>query len=281
VSTGPLLPGGHAAARAALPAAAERTVELVRSIPDSATPMPGSDWTVGEAAAHLAVVARAFAATTAGRPVGPAGVAPDLDDFHERLAQVNARAVAAAQTGDPGRLGDRLGDGIAAFLRAVAERPGEDLVETPWYGRGVRCRLDTLTCLAIGEVVVHGYDIARALRRRWPIDPEHARLAVAGVFPAMIPLTVDTAATAGLHAAYELRIRGGPRFVVRFRDGAASVEPSAGGPVDCWISADPTAFLLLGYGRTGPWGPIARGRLAAGGRRPWLALRYQRLLHNP
>jgi uncharacterized protein (TIGR03083 family) len=281
VSAGPLLPGGHAAAMAALPAAAERTVELVRSIPDPATPIPGSDWTVGEAAAHLGVVARAFAAVAAGQPVGPTGVAPDLDDFHERLAQVNARAIAAAPARDPDRLGDRLGDGIAAFLRAVAERPGEDLVETPWYGRGVTCRLDTLTCLAIGEVVVHGYDIARALRRPWPIDPEHARLVVAGVFPAMVPLTVDTAATAGLRAAYELRVRGGPRFVVRFQDGAASVEPAGGGPVDCWISADPTALLLLGYGRTGPWGPIARGRLLAGGRRPWLALRFQRLLRNP
>ena len=243
--------------------------------------MRGSDWTVGEAAAHLVVVARAFAATAAGQAVGPAGVAPDLDDFHERLAQVNARAIAAVPPGDPGRLGDRLRDGIAAFLRASAERPGEDLVDTPWYGRGVRCRLDTLTCLAIGEVVVHGYDIAKALRRPWPIDPEHARLVVAGVLPAMIPLTVDVSATAGLHAAYELRIRGGPRLVVRFRDGAASVEPSASQPVDCWISADPTAFLLVGYGRIGLWGPIARGRLVAGGRKPWLALRFKRLLRNP
>jgi hypothetical protein len=97
----------------------------------------------------------------------------------------------------------------------------------------------------------------------------------------MIPLTVDTAATAGLHAAYELRVRGGPRFVVRFHDGAATVEPPAARPVDCWISADPTALLLLGYGRTGPWGPIARGRLVGGGRRPWLALRFKRLLRNP
>jgi uncharacterized protein (TIGR03083 family) len=245
--------------------------------------MRGSDWTVGEAAAHLAVVAGAFAAVAAGRPVGPAGVAPDLDDFHERLAQVNARAIAAAaaHTGDPARLAGRLGDGIAALLRALAERPGEDLVETPWYGRGVRCRLDTLTCLAIGEVVVHGYDLARALRRPWPIDPEHARLVVAGVFPAMVPLLVDREAAAGLHAAYELRVRGGPRLVVRFHDGAASVEPAAGRPVDCRISADPTALLLFGYGRTGPWGPLARGRLVAGGRRPWLALKYKRLLRNP
>ena len=57
--------------------------------------------------------------------------------------------------------------------------------------------------------------------------------------------------------------------------------PSASQPVDCWISADPTAFLLVGYGRIGLWGPIARGRLVAGGRKPWLALRYKRLLRNP
>jgi hypothetical protein len=35
--------------------------------------MRGSDWTVGEAAVHLVVVARAFAATAAGQAVGPAG----------------------------------------------------------------------------------------------------------------------------------------------------------------------------------------------------------------
>jgi uncharacterized protein (TIGR03083 family) len=270
----------HAAARAALPAAVEQTVALVRSIPDAATPIRGSDWTVGEAAAHL-VVARAFTAAAAGREVGPAGTAPELDDFHQRLAQVNARAVAAVPADDPGRLGDHLGDGIAAFLRASAERPGEDLVDTPWYGRGVTRRLDTLTCLAIGEVVVHGYDIAKALHRPWPIDSEHARLVIAGVFPAMIPLVVDAPAAAGLDVAYEFRIRGGPRFVVRFRDGAASVEPAAHQAVDCWISADPTAFLLVGYGRISQWGPIARGRLVAGGRRPWLGLRYKRLLLNP
>jgi uncharacterized protein (TIGR03083 family) len=271
----------QAAARAALPAAVEQTVELVRSIPDAATPIRESDWTVGEAAAHLVVVARAFTSAATGEAAAWAGMAPDLDDFHQRLAEVNARALAAIPGDDPGWLGDRLGDGIAAFLGASAGRAGAELVDTPWYGRGVRRRLDTLTCLAIGEVVVHGYDIAKALHRPWRIDPEHARLVVAGAFPAMIPLIVDAPAAAGLDVAYELRIRGGPRFVVRFRDGAASVEPPAHHTVDCWISADPTAFLLVGYGRISQWGPIARGRLVAGGRRPWLALRYKRLLLNP
>jgi uncharacterized protein (TIGR03083 family) len=270
-----------AAARAALPAVVERTVALVRSIPDAATPIRGSEWTVGEVAAHLVVVARAFTAAAAGQTGSWAGMVPDLDDFHERLAAVNARTIAAIPRDDPVRLGDDLGDDVVAFLRASAERSGEELVDTPWYGRGVTRRLDTLTCLAIGELVVHGYDIAKALHRPWPIDPEHARLVVAGVFPAMIPLLVDAPAAAGRQLAYELRIRGGPRFVVRFHDGTASVEPSASQPVDCWVSADPTTFLLVGYGRIGQWGAIARGRLAAGGRKPWLALGYRRLLVNP
>jgi uncharacterized protein (TIGR03083 family) len=270
-----------AAARAALPAAVQRTVALVRSIPDAATPIRGSDWTVGEVAAHLVVVARAFTAAAAGQAGSWASMVPDLDDFHERLAAVNTRTIAAIPRDDLVRLGDDLGDGVAAFLRASAERSGEELVDTPWYGRGVTRRLDTLTCLAIGELVVHGYDIAKALHRPWPIDPEHARLVVAGVFPAMIPLLVDAPAAAGRRLACELRVRGGPRFVVRFHHGTTSVEPSASQPVDCWVSADPITFLLFGYGRTGQWGAIARGRLVAGGRRPWLALGFRRLLLNP
>lgn len=50
---------------------------------------------------------------------------------------------------------------------------------------------------------------------------------------------------------------------------------------DCTISADPVAFLLVGYGRTGQWGEIARGKLVAGGRKLWLGLSFGRLLTSP
>jgi len=47
------------------------------------------------------------------------------------------------------------------------------------------------------------------------------------------------------------------------------------------ITADPVAFLLLGYGRVTQWPQIVRGRLRAGGRKPWFAMRFASLLVSP
>ncbi len=47
------------------------------------------------------------------------------------------------------------------------------------------------------------------------------------------------------------------------------------------ISADPVAFLLVGYGRTGQWGQIIRGKLVASGRKPWLGFGFGKLLTSP
>jgi putative sterol carrier protein len=75
-------------------------------------------------------------------------------------------------------------------------------------------------------------------------------------------------------------MRGGRRFRIAVADGAATVT-AADERADCVITADPVAFLLLGYGRITQWPQIARGRLRAGGRKPWLAMRFASLLVSP
>jgi hypothetical protein len=90
----------------------------------------------------------------------------------------------------------------------------------------------------------------------------------------------DRTAAKGRHVSYELRFRGGPGYRVSFDDGMAAVtEP--GQKADCTISADPAAFLLVGYGRTGQWGQLARGKIIAGGRKPWLGLAFGHLVTSP
>jgi hypothetical protein len=66
---------------------------------------------------------------------------------------------------------------------------------------------------------------------------------------------------------------GGPRYLIAIDDGVAHVT-GAGPRADCWISADPVAFLLVGYGRASQWSQIARGKLLAGGRKPWLGTAF-------
>jgi hypothetical protein len=69
--------------------------------------------------------------------------------------------------------------------------------------------------------------------------------------------------------------------VLRFDDGKLTVEAANGARSDCTINADPAAFLLVGYGRQSQWAPIVRGKLLASGRKPWLGLKFAKLLVNP
>ncbi len=47
------------------------------------------------------------------------------------------------------------------------------------------------------------------------------------------------------------------------------------------ISADPAAFLLVGYGRMPLVRALLRGGILAWGRRPWLGLRLMDLFFQP
>jgi hypothetical protein len=78
-----------------------------------------------------------------------------------------------------------------------------------------------------------------------------------------------------------VRLRGGGRAVLRFDDGDLTVEPEPAGPVDCHLSVDPEAFMLVGWGRITQGPAILKGQLFAWGRKPWLGLKLRSLLRNP
>ena len=182
---------------------------------------------------------------------------------------------------DPGRLAEVITVGAQRFLELVAAADPQMECETPWYGPGRTRTPDCLTALALGELTVHGYDIATGTGRPWPISAEHAKLIVGTVCPEMWPLVVRPEAARGAPMTYEVRLRGdGPRYVIRVSDGTAEVR-AAGGPVDCVISADPATFLLVVYGRMPLGRALLRGGMLAWGRRPWLGLRFKDLFFNP
>jgi hypothetical protein len=59
------------------------------------------------------------------------------------------------------------------------------------------------------------------------------------------------------------------------------MQPAGSSPVDCTISADPVAYLLVASGRLTPTAAIALGLLSAGGPRPELAGDFGRLFIFP
>lgn len=272
-----------AAVRAAIPRVAGEVNGLIRSAPSTAMPIPGSAWSVTDTAAHLIVAFEANRDAVEGRLEHWDALYGE-GDVHtwSRLAEGNARSLREVPDRDnPRVLARRLREAVQAFLAATAERSPDYTYRTPWYGAEQPRALGSMTCLLLGELVLHGYDIARGLGRPWPIDPEDARHIIAGVFTSMIPLAVNTETTRGRRVRYQVDVSGGPHFVVRFEDGTATVEAAGSGPVDCHVAGDPVTMLLFGYGRVGQWGKVASGKLRAWGRKPWLGLSFKRFLLNP
>jgi hypothetical protein len=128
--------------------------------------------------------------------------------------------------------------------------------------------------------MMHGWPIARALRKRSPFGAADVELALAFVTYVM-PAIVDEHSARGFTACYDVRFRHGPRLAFMFDEGRLTIAPAATRNVECHVSADPVAFLLVGAGLVGQWGQIARGRLTTWGRKPWLALRFAGLFHPP
>jgi uncharacterized protein (TIGR03083 family) len=257
-----------AAARAAVEVAASQAADLVRSLPDPRRRVPGLDWTVGQTAAHLVAAARFYPRYATGQ-VAPEATIDLAEGNLDRIAQVGDHGLA--------ELADLLVAETQRLLELTAELAPDHRVA---FHGGTILDLSAQTGILLGEYLIHGLDLARSARRPWPIDPGHARLVIAGA-TALLPRYVDPDAARGVTVGYDVRIRGGPQFSLRVTHGAATVESGPVGPVDCHISADPVALLIVAYGRGSQWPPILRGKLTAWGRKPWRAFGFTHLLVNP
>ena len=266
--------------RDALSRATDRLADLLRSLPDSRAMIPGSSWTIGDTTAHVVMDLRTEALVAGGEAVSWSEGATSAPGTPEGVGELNARAVTAETERNPQALASMLATATEDFLAASADLPPDHPMPSQYFQGAMALDLAGVTSIDLGEVLVHGYDIAKAAGRAWPIDAHDARL----VLPAalrLVPSYVNPKTAHGHTGGYDLRIRGGPRVVVRFREGIATLEEPDGGPVDCHILANATALLLVLYGRVSQWGPIAKGQLLAWGRRPWRALRFKQLFRNP
>ncbi|HMC79724.1 MAG TPA: maleylpyruvate isomerase N-terminal domain-containing protein [Acidimicrobiia bacterium] len=248
--------------RTALSVVSARTAGLVESLPDTAVPIPGSAWTVREAAVHLAMVGFRYAGMAYGEPNQYPSLAP------EECARRNDQLNADIPEFDPGKLAALMHEGTECLLAATARC---DDTRTVLFHCGNVMTIPHLVGTALAEHLVHGYDMAVAVGRPWPIDPHHAALGLFGYGPSYAVCL--NPATARAHTAgYAIELTTGERFTIRFVDGEGRLEPPDSGPVDCTITADPVVFLLVGSGRVSQWAAIAFGLVKAGGHRPELAL---------
>ena len=261
-----------AAVRSALGRVASELCALFESASSADVRIPRSEWSVGDVAVHVTRGTESYLEYVAG------GTDPFLDVSDiagGSLARTNATRVSEESQRDLPTLARRLRTASATLLEQTADRDGDEVVM--WHGQPVA--LANMLGIGLAEYLLHGRDVAKALSRPWTIRPDDARLVLAAALP-LLPLLVNPVTTAGVHARYDLRVRGGTHVSVAINDGALDVSGS-GGSADCHVSADPVALLLVAYGRRSQWVPILTGRLVAWGRRPWLGGRFVRYLVTP
>lgn len=251
---------------------AEEIAALVRGASDTALAVPGSKWTIGEAAAHLAMANELMADLAAGRE------RPYGDGTPQSLAEANAKSLAVFDERGAEPLARMIMEQAEAFLDAVSRFEADGPAPTTPLGPMDR---SVLASYLLTHMLGHGYDLALAMKRPHMIDRARVGLCMPFMLSVM-PRVANPTATAGLDAHYRIRLRGGGMFGVALADGSVRVTP---GPpprrADSTILLDPVAFLLIALGRLNPWRAIAQGQVLAWGTRPWLAPRFPTLFTAP
>lgn len=257
------------AVRRSLEGQTPRTADLLRSMGDPGIPIPDSEWTVGEAAAHLAIGAEGYSEYARGLtrrfPI-------DVTD----IAGSTRRALQEMPERDRDKLAAMLESGIGLFLEATAGYGADDPVR--WHS-DMLLPCATMTSFLLVEQLIHGWDIARAAGAPWTIPPVAARLVIASVGP-FLAFAVDREAAASVEGEYELSVDGGPRFFALCRFGGLTIGSAPNGTVDCRLSGDPVTWVLALWGRV-PWNELlASGKITVDGSSA-LASRFKSLLRDP
>ena len=245
-----------------LPAAAARFASAAERLPESALdrPLPTCPgWTVRELVAHVSMIAPWYLAALDGG-----------DRFASHPREVddrNAGHLAIARERPLPVLVRDIREGSVELADRYDALPPDTLV--PFHA-GSRLLPRQVMGVALGDVLVHGYDLARAAPTAWSIATNEALTAFDAMMP-LLPLWVDDGTAAEHRAAYEIRLRRGATHRVAFRDGVLVTDLGPDEPVDCHVSGDPATMLLVMYRRQSAWRAALTGKSMAWGRRPWLA----------
>ena len=198
-----------------------------------------------------------------------------LDDdqaaFPERVSALNQAEIEAIGPQDPKQLADLLEADTAELLNQLSD-DGDRAVR--FYGMQYSV-VGVGGCL-LGELLVHGRDLARMLGRTWALRSEQALAVANGVLP-LLTNVVNRDVAERAAGTYHLRLRGGDDWTIRVGDGGAVIEQRRPGSADLHISAEPVAYLLVGLQRMSLWRAVLSGRMVAWGRKPWLGLQFSKV----
>src|SRR6516162_5517435 len=232
--------------------ARDRFDRLIRTA-DPHARVPGLDWTVHQVVAHMLSVAHRYQAVAEGRDFRRATYPRELDE-------INRTELDALMAPIP-ELADRL-NGLASVMDALFDTASNDRVYEVHCGAladGIAAQTNWL-----GELILHGRDVARALMQ-FAEGPGYLR---AGLPP-------------GTDVCAAFKLPGARSYLIHIHDGAIELrELRSTDRPDAILRAPASTLCDMMYQRIGPVTAARRGLMIVGGRRPWKALKLQSYLER-
>lgn len=263
-------PAGLVERRAACEAVARRIAAMLRSGVDPNRPIPHSEWTVGEAAAHLAF-------TTLGLGMMARGIQiPYGDGTREGLQEANLVALEGYSERDLQVLADELLTHTGIVFDEASAAPPDQICVTPMGTVGI----DGLTAYVLTHQAMHGSAISTALGAPLPFEPDDVALMWPFIRHALGQVLVPELAT-DLVATFAFQVTGTFSFGLRLGNGALESMSPAPAQADCVISGDAQALFLLLIKILDVEEAIKEGRLRLSGPRAELGFYLMDLFNIP
>ncbi|MEV4516541.1 maleylpyruvate isomerase N-terminal domain-containing protein [Dactylosporangium sp. NPDC049525] len=271
-------------ARAAVLDTGRRFDSLVRSTPDPAA-MATAEWSIADSAAHVLSIA-----TLCLLLLDPDAPPPPVPGLRELLSATNVDTVADTNSYVMRHLPERDIEVVRHDLQTSIERillvtrTANPASTVTWLGDAQVTVAGVLAHL-VNEMLVHGWDMARAARLPWPMPDADAAL----FFDLFLVDMIRNDYGALLNADVRMPKH---RIAVRFRSahtttailelhqGRVEVAPP-GGPYDASLTFRPARFNLMLFGRISALRAAASRDVVVGGPRPWRLRAFLRVVHMP
>lgn len=270
--------------RESVRATAGRFCEMVASVPDpAATACAG--WTVADVAAHVTTIG--FLNTMLMRAAEPPFHMPGLAEAIaattvDTVHGLNDQVMSHFLERDVTRLLEILRHHVDLMLAASQDHdPGETF---SWLGEA-RPTLAGMFAHMVNELLIHGNDIARAVRVPWAMPAEDAALFFDLFYVGLANgqkgrLLDGSKRPLQRRIAVEFRSGYTTPVTIVVRDGQVTAEP-AGPGADAWVRFDPAALNMMMFGRISKPRAVLTRKIIIGGRRPWLMPAFLRTVRLP
>ncbi len=248
--------------RARIGLAHERFDRIVRTADPLARP-PGHDWTVQQIVAHVLTLAYRYQRFSQGLDYRHAGSAPGI-------AALNRSELEAAMAPVPD-LADRL-QALTPQLDAFFDANSDDRQTIPFHGFGFMST-NTAQTNWLGELLLHGQDVAQAVKAPWDISERDMVLVLRGVRE-LVAGYLRPGVAADVDACVAFQLPGARPYLIHIHDGTAEMrERRPDDRPDAVLRLPASTLVQLLYQRIGQLAALRRGLRLVGGRRPWVALK--------